>query len=143
MGIAIRQQPSHYRLQSTMLMLALVAPWVANLFYVLALKHLGRKCHAQVFDDREIVEHCWVLEGDCNAQRLGLVQPRLVHIHDGDDVIAVRGRVAVGRRPADDPAPHRHGRFFCERVAEAGGLTRFTLPWRGRVDANEMSGGVG
>ena len=37
MGIAIRQQPSHYRLQSTMLMLALVAPWVANLFYVAGL----------------------------------------------------------------------------------------------------------
>lgn len=34
LAMAIRQQPAHYRLQSMMLMLALIAPWVCNLFYV-------------------------------------------------------------------------------------------------------------
>jgi signal transduction histidine kinase len=34
LAIAVRQQPAQYRLQSMMLLLALIAPWVANLFYV-------------------------------------------------------------------------------------------------------------
>jgi hypothetical protein len=38
-------------------------------------------------------------------------------------------------------------RFMARGLAEAIGdekaLLIFTLPWRGRVDANEMNGGVG
>ncbi len=34
LGIAVRLQPAQYRLQSQMLMLALIAPWTANLAYI-------------------------------------------------------------------------------------------------------------
>ena len=34
LALAIRQQPAQYRLQSSMLLFALIAPWVANLLYI-------------------------------------------------------------------------------------------------------------
>jgi len=37
LGMAVRQQPAQYRLQSLMLILALIAPWVGNLAYVAGL----------------------------------------------------------------------------------------------------------